>query len=600
MSHVSERVGSTLAGRYQIQRELGRGGMGVVYAAWDTTNHRTVAVKLLELDAAMAIGRERFLREINIASNLSHPYILPLYDSGEFEGALYYVMPHIEAGSLRQKLDREKQLPIGEAVRLAREVGDALAYAHSNGIVHRDIKPANIMIGSDHALLADFGVALVSRDVPPERLTASGISIGTPAYMSPEQSTGARNLDGRSDVYSLGCVLYEMLSGDVPFTGNRVEVIQARKLFEPVPSLRVVRRTVTESLERAAFHALESSAADRPSAAEFVQALEFLAEDHPSSSPSAEPYRSVPGARRTPNHDGPIGEPRAPESITLERTQTRWYQLLGFMIAAVLGVTVIGLLATVVYDVTMNVPEAYRPSRLDLPVVGLQALVPAITVVILLLMGLLLSTLVLRLVLWTVRRSPLGPAMESWQQRAANTWTARAERANPEIVSEIFLFVAIVASIVVLATFGRFLPALWGDDKAQLSCNYRNAHHAYTFSIVLLIAGIIVGRQRVFAFLSRRQASNNSITITNWGSVSLVFLLVMIMTAPWRVLWDNYLPMATHNGAPVFVLMEGESSIVLYDGTRNVTLQYRTGPELGFARLNNKPEHAFGPAGCVP
>jgi hypothetical protein len=218
-------------------------------------------------------------------------------------------------------------------------------------------------------------------------------------------------------------------------------------------------------------------------------------------------------------------------------------------------------------------------------------------VAIILLVGCLLLTIVLRLLRWIVRGSPLGSRIESLQQRAANSWTTQSGRANPEVVAELFLFAAIAASIVVIATYGRFLPALWGEDKEPLSCTFRDAHTAYTFAMAVLITAITAGRQLVSNFLSRREASNASITLANWGSASLIFLLVMILTAPWRVLYNNFLPMATLNGAPVFVLMEKGPSIVLYDAKQHVTLEYRTGEDTGLARLN-KTEHVFGPAGC--
>jgi serine/threonine protein kinase len=222
---ILEHLRAALADRYRIQRELGRGGMGTVFLAEDLKHHRRVAIKVLEPGLAAALGRERFLREIETVARLSHPHILPLHDSGEADGLLYYVMPYVEGESLQVRLSREKQLPLEDALKIAREVADALAYAHGHGVVHRDIKPGNILLQGGHAVVADFGLArVIASAVDPAAptgagtLTAAGSALGTPAYMSPEQAAGSKDVDGRSDLYSLGCVLYEMLTGQPPFT----------------------------------------------------------------------------------------------------------------------------------------------------------------------------------------------------------------------------------------------------------------------------------------------------------------------------------------------------------------------------------------------
>ncbi len=208
--------------------------MAVVYLAEDLKHRRQVALKILRPELAAALGPERFLREIEIAAGLHHPHILPLYDSGDADGTLYYVMPFVDGESLRARLEREKQLPIADALRVAREVADALSYAHSRGVVHRDIKPENILLQAGHAVVADFGIARAVSAAGEERLTGTGMSLGTPAYMSPEQAAGEREIDGRSDLYCLGCVLYEMLAGQPPFTGPTVEsVIHQHLVVEP-------------------------------------------------------------------------------------------------------------------------------------------------------------------------------------------------------------------------------------------------------------------------------------------------------------------------------------------------------------------------------
>src|SRR3989475_12867 len=251
MSGLPGRLQVALAERYTINRELGRGGMATVYLAEDLKHRRLVALKVLSPDLGAALGKDRFLREIDIAARLTHPHILPLHDSGEADGLLYYVMPYVEGQSLRGRLVRERQLPLEDALHITRQVADALDYAHSRDVVHRDIKPENILFQSGHAVVSDFGIARAIGVAGGGSVTGTGIAVGTPGYMSPEQTRGIAQLDGRSDLYSLGCVLYEMLAGDPPFTGWSAQAILARQEFEPLPRLRTVRDTVPEWLEQA-------------------------------------------------------------------------------------------------------------------------------------------------------------------------------------------------------------------------------------------------------------------------------------------------------------------------------------------------------------
>ena len=281
MSDALTRLQQALAGRYAVERELGAGGMATVYLADDLRHRRRVAIKVLLSELSAEVGATRFLREIEIVAGLHHPHILPLYDSGEADGLLYYVMPLAEGESLRARLAREVQLPLDEAVRIAREVADALSYAHSRGIVHRDVKPENILLDGGHAVVTDFGIARVIGDegatAGPNgvRLTATGVTVGTPLYMSPEQLSGNRVIDARSDVYSLACVLYEMLVGDPPHAGATAQVITARRLTEPPYGLRTTRSAVSPELERVILKALATTPADRwPTAAQFSEALE--------------------------------------------------------------------------------------------------------------------------------------------------------------------------------------------------------------------------------------------------------------------------------------------------------------------------------------
>jgi eukaryotic-like serine/threonine-protein kinase len=268
-------VAATLAGRYTIERELGAGGMANVYLAHDVRHDRKVALKVLRPELAAVIGAARFLAEIRTTANLQHPHILPLYDSGEVDGTVFYVMPYVVGESLRDRLARESQLPVSEAIRIASETADALDYAHRHGVIHRDIKPENILLHDGRALVADFGIALaVSRSDSSTRMTETGMSLGTPHYMSPEQAMGERAITPRSDVYALGCVTYEMLTGEPPFTGPTAQAIVARVMMEAPRSLVAQRHTVPPHVEAAVHRALEKLPADRfDTAAEFGHAL---------------------------------------------------------------------------------------------------------------------------------------------------------------------------------------------------------------------------------------------------------------------------------------------------------------------------------------
>ena len=225
---TADRISTALAGRYRVEREIGVGGMAAVFLAHDEKHDREVAIKVLHPDLGAALGGERFLAEIKTTAKLQHPHILPLLDSGEADALLYYVMPFVAGETLRARLERERQLPIDDALRIAREVADALGAAHTLGIVHRDIKPENILLQSGHALVADFGIALAVQQARGARMTQTGLSLGTPQYMSPEQAMGDRNVDARADIYALGAVTYEMLTGEPPFTGASVQAIVAK------------------------------------------------------------------------------------------------------------------------------------------------------------------------------------------------------------------------------------------------------------------------------------------------------------------------------------------------------------------------------------
>ena len=283
MPDTFERLKTALADRYAIEREIGAGGMATVYLAEDLKHHRKVAVKVLRLELAAILGAERFLKEIEVTANLQHPHILPLFDSGEAGGEdargmprpfLYYVMPHVEGESLRERLEGEKQLAIEEAVRITTQVAEALDYAHRHDVIHRDIKPENILLHDGKALVADFGIALAVQQAGGSRLTETGLSLGTPSYMSPEQATADRKLTGKSDVYSLACVTYEMLVGDPPHIGSTAQAVIAKVITEDPQRITAQRKTVPPQIEAAVHKALAKLPADRfGTAADFAAAL---------------------------------------------------------------------------------------------------------------------------------------------------------------------------------------------------------------------------------------------------------------------------------------------------------------------------------------
>ena len=256
-------LGNALAGRYELQREIGRGGMATVYLARDVRHARLVALKLLDPELGALLGADRFLSEIRVTANLQHPNLLPLFDSGEANGLLFYIMPFVDGESLRTRLDRERQLPVDEAIRIAVAIASALDYAHRHGVIHRDLKPENVLLHDGQPLVADFGIALALSRAGGTRLTQTGLSLGTPQYMSPEQATGDRTTDARTDIYALGAVLYEMLTGDPPHSGSNAQAIIAKVLTEKAPHARLARESVPEHVDAAIERALAQLPADR-------------------------------------------------------------------------------------------------------------------------------------------------------------------------------------------------------------------------------------------------------------------------------------------------------------------------------------------------
>ncbi|MGH7499968.1 MAG: protein kinase domain-containing protein [Gemmatimonadales bacterium] len=318
MGELAEELRDALAGRYRIERELGRGGMATVYLAQDLRHDRPVALKVLHSELASALGPERFQREIKLAARLQHPHILTVHDSGESPGAqgappiLWFSMPFIEGESLRSRLTREKQLSVDEALQIARETADALDYAHRHGVIHRDIKPENILLSEGHALVADFGISKALARSAEQQLTETGIAIGTPAYMSPEQAAGQSNLDARTDIYSLATVLYEMLAGETPFAAPTAQAMIARRFMETPRPLRQLRESVPDGIDQAVQRGLARTPADRfSSAAEFSKALSapsqtMVATVAVSASPSPPPVQAAGSAPSRPRRRIPV------------------------------------------------------------------------------------------------------------------------------------------------------------------------------------------------------------------------------------------------------------------------------------------------------
>ncbi|CAN5356660.1 hypothetical protein BH23GEM2_BH23GEM2_17130 [soil metagenome] len=301
MTAVPDRLAATLADRYRIERELGQGGMATVYLAEDVRHHRKVAIKVLHPELSAVLGPERFLKEIELTANLQHPHILPLFDSGNADGLLFYVMPYVEGETLRGRLEREQQLPIADALRIASEVADALEYAHKRGVVHRDVKPENILLHDGRPLVADFGIALAVQQAGGSRMTQTGMSLGTPQYMAPEQAMGDKSVDHRADIYALGAITYEMLAGEPPFTGPNSQAIVAKVLTTDPTSLTIKRRSIPPHVSDAVLTALEKMPADRfTSAAEFSAALREGAASGTAAQASSARRSGAKAARRFP------------------------------------------------------------------------------------------------------------------------------------------------------------------------------------------------------------------------------------------------------------------------------------------------------------
>lgn len=556
MSDQFERLGKALGDRFTLVRQIGLGGMAKVYLAEDTRHHRKVAIKVLRPELAAVVGRERFLQEIEIVARLRHPHILPLHDSGVADNFQYYVMPFVEGESLRDRLTREKQLSIEDALEIAGHVAGALAYAHDRGVVHRDVKPENIMLEAGHAVVADFGVAFVSQALTSERLTDTGYSPGTPQYMSPEQHDAQREIDGRSDIYSLGCVLYEMLAGDPPFTGATSQAILARKLNEAVPSLRIVRSTVPDPLEQITLKALARTPADRfTTAAEFAEVLEAVAVE-----------------RKRPALTQPSGAaPRQAESPSLFSVAAKTIGALAF---GGVFVSALGFLTTSAFDLKLQIPDEFTPSRADFLVVGGKTLVPFFILCAVLFAVFMALKYVFRLLSLPLRR--VG-AVTNRISGARSRWSSFWDAAEPKTVAEVYLIAAMVVSAGVIGIFWPLLASLPSRDTEILACAQRNYHGTFGISMAVLIGVLAFTWYRTFNYLYARAAKPRGIAIGRWGGIVWMLLLVVIMTLPWRVLWDAEFERAVVGGERAYIIAEGGNDVVVYNADRGRTERHRTG-----------------------
>ncbi len=317
MTDEQTRLDAALGDQYSIVREVGAGGMATVFLARDVKHDRQVALKVLKPELAAALGSERFPREIRIVAQFNHPHILSLYDSGETAGFLYYVMPFVDGESLAERLHREKQLPVPDAVRILREVADALAYSHSRGVVHRDIKPGNVLLSGRHAVVTDFGVAKAVSAAGGDKLTTVGIAVGTPSYMAPEQAMGESDIDARADIYALGILGYEMLAGRLPFEAKTAQGILAAHVMEAPKDIREVRPGIPDPLADALMRCLAKNPADRwQTADELVSHLEMIG--------------STPSGGITPTHTRPVPK------VTLPRAKSPRSWIMGVVAAVVL------------------------------------------------------------------------------------------------------------------------------------------------------------------------------------------------------------------------------------------------------------------------
>ena len=567
MSLTQDSLARALAGRFRVEREIGSGGWAVVYLAEDLKHRRKVALKVLRPELASAVGGERFEREIEVVAALRHPNILPLHDSGSADGFLYFVMPFVEGDSLRRRFEREGALPIEDAIQIGREVASALAYAHASGVVHRDIKPENILLDSGHAVVSDFGIARVMQSIESGRLTGTGVSVGTPLYMSPEQVTGEPDIDHRTDIYSLGCVLYEALAGDPPYTGSNRRAIFARKLVDPLPLLRVVRDRVPEGLEAAIDRALARVPADRyRSARELSEALAAV-----SGAPRAGP--AAPGPVRTP----------VPRRRTAADLAFRGIVGLGGTLVVLF---LAGLVSTRAFDFRLQMPPAHTPSRTDFLVVGFRALIPSVIYGLVALALFVGAQFILRQVFGIVPKIPgMGEWTETGVTRLSGWWRRTTSRARARTVSDLFLVGTVALSALVLAPFMDLLFAVVGYDEAVLACGARSLHRAYPVAMAVLVATLGFAWFGVFRWIDVHSAGDRRVGIARGASLAWIVLLVLLTAVPWRLLWDASAERLRIDGERAYLLRETPSEYVVFEPRRHAARAIPGEPGDGTERL---------------
>jgi hypothetical protein len=548
MRDLIAELNRTLEGRYRVSGVLGRGGMAVVHRARDLRHDRDVAIKVLLPELAAVTGVSRFAREIEIEAGLRHPHILPLLDSGEVEGLPFYVMPLVEGETLSDRLKRESQLPVDEVVRLGIEVADALAYAHARGLIHRDIKPSNILLESGHSVVTDFGIARALHGPEDGRLTSSGATLGSPLYMSPEQAGGSGDLDARTDVYSLGCVLYEALTGDPPFLARLPQAILARKLVEPAPSPRLVRPTVSSDLDEVIRRALAPQPGDRfRDAAALRGALRSI--------PTGVAGAGADVARRA--------EPG--------RSPARWWRIGLGAVGAVVPLAGIGYLTNRVHDLRLGIPPEYRPTRSDYLVLGGQTLFPLLIFALVALAGWVAFHSALRFAAWLLRRSPrLADGLDATQEALRRSWSGAWGRLSPQTVSDLFLLGAVAGGLVILAPYQGLIL---GETSDLGSPGLRRS-----FPIVLTVwVGILaVGWQTVFRRLGPR-ARSGRVSLSRWASLAWIVVMLVITTLPWRLLWDSDAERVRVDGRRGYLMLETSAEALVYEPGAGTTVAIPSG-----------------------
>lgn len=586
---VVDRLAGVLADRYTIERELGAGATASVYLTTDHKHERQVAVKVLRPEISAALGRNRFVREIEIVGNLTHPNILPLYDSGVVEDLCYFIMPNTGGDTLRDRLDREGQLPIDEAIRIACEVADGLAHAHDQGVIHRDIKPENLLLEAGHAVIADFGLALALDSARDERLTSSGLTVGTPLYISPEQASGDRKIDGRTDIYSLGCVLYEMLAGHPPFNSPTTQGIIAQHMLASPPSLRLMRGTVSELLESVCFLALAKSPADRfGDARELMEALTEVEHERVRRAGRTARHgkRAIPAAGRA----APAGE--ADDLVDRVATRLSALSLDSVLRAAIwiagttLGLIVVGFLTVWLYDNQLQMPARYAPSESSYLAVGARALFPSAVYALAIVVAALILYYLLRGGVALLSALPgVGPVLRRGRRRLLARWRRFRRAAHPKTAGDMFFIASVAVFLAGLAVTWPILDAvIAGQGVPEVGCENLAALRQYQPLLTFLIVALATARFQFFRWAERTAGTLRGSGIARWGSGAVILLLVVVMTLPWRIVWAGAERVRVGDDRG-YVVQESGSELVIYNADRGTTREYTTDDPSNYARL---------------